>query len=362
MNHFGAGRFTKFASLSLQPCARARCAIFGRDIGQAFEKPVHQRPALRRFIALRETRRIRRKVLTRSGRCKRLQRLGLGRRRANRPFRQFYLGRACRIIGTGRLQIAQCSDIVPFAPDRVGHALPIEQGLRNCIPAGLGYFLVARQEGTADIERFLGAGHRDIHQPPVFLAFARLLRFLRSDHRARLGLFRHARQRYHTAIVRCQLPCPHRAAIRVARRIGEDNDRCLQPFGPMRSEHPHSIAAAGSFPLQFLVRGIEPVEEALQARRMLGGIGEGRADQLVDWVIRLAPQPRDELAASIPRAGQQPLQQRLWRFVIDLGEKRAQPIGGLHAQRRIAAANMVPQRHLLLAQAVFEQIVLRPAA
>ena len=130
----------------------------------------------------------------------------------------------------------------------------------------------------------------------------------------------------------------------------------------MCSQHAHGIAAARRFAFQFLVRGIEPVEETLQAGRVFGAIGKGRADQFIDRIIRLAPQPRDQLAPPVPRTGQQPVEQRLRMLVIDPRQQRAQAVGGRHAERRIAAADMVPQAHALVAQAMLQQVVLRPAA
>ena len=94
---------------------------------------------------------------------------------------------------------------------------------------------------------------------------------------------------------------------------------------------------------------------------MAGGIVLCSVQQLVDRIIGLSPQPRDQLAARLPGTEKHPVQQRLRRLVIGEAQHLAQSLRGLNYVGIPATAKMVPERHLVGPVAMIEQLLLGPA-
>ena len=135
-----------------------------------------------------------------------------------------------------------------------------------------------------------------------------------------------------------QLAC----AVGADRAVGKDHDRRFETLRAMHGHDAHLVAALARFAFQIAIAGIEPADEALQAGGMRAGIGIRRIEQFVDRIIRLTPQPRDQLAASVHRTDQHPVEQLLRAVVIGAAQDFAQGVHGLHHPLGIAFAQMLP--------------------
>ena len=135
-----------------------------------------------------------------------------------------------------------------------------------------------------------------------------------------------------------------RRAVGIAGRIGEDDDRRLQAFGAVHGHHPHQPSPAPSLALEFALACVEPADEALQARGVGRGKGQRGVEQFVDRVVGLAPEPRDELAAPLPRSDQHPVQQRLRRLEIGPAQQVRSISATPHRSGFTRLAQVVPQR------------------
>ena len=148
---------------------------------------------------------------------------------------------------------------------------------------------------------------------------------------------------------------------RPAGRIGENDDGRLQALGPVHGHHPHLPARIVGVAFEVGIRRVEPFDEAREARHMRTFVGEGGVEQFVDRIVRLTPQSGDELAASLPRPGQQPCQQRLRGLVVGAREQLLQLFARFHDEGIAGIAQMPPQAQVLVARDMREQIVLRPS-
>ena len=150
-------------------------------------------------------------------------------------------------------------------------------------------------------------------------------------------------------------------AIGIVRSVGQDHDRRLQAFRPVDRHHPHQPAAALGLALQLAVARIEPVEEPGQAGGLAGAIAVGGVEQFVERIVRLAPQPRHQLAPRLPGPDQQPVQQGLGHVVIGPGQQPDQLAHGRGHQRLARSAQVLPQGHAGGPVAMGQQVLLRPA-
>ena len=143
-------------------------------------------------------------------------------------------------------------------------------------------------------------------------------------------------------------------------RIGKDNDWRLQTLAAVHGHNPHQIGILARFPLQLTIASIEPLDKALQAHRMVGGIGLSRIEEFVDRIVRLAPQSLDQPAPSAPRTDQYPVQQCLHWLVIRQSQEVAQLPCGFGSTQCFAFAQVIPQPNLAITMAIFEQVFLTP--
>ena len=185
--------------------------------------------------------------------------------------------------------------------------------LDSAVPARLRRPLaVARAERAADIEPLLGAGHRDIEQPPMLLALEPVLRLdLRLERLGELVLARAEQRHRRPDRVRAVVA---RAACRASgrdrrSRVGEDHDRRLQALRAVHGHHPHRVERRRGIAHDLDVAAREPVEEALQRRRARALEFERAGEQFLDRIARLRAEPLEQLAPAVERPRQQGLEE-----------------------------------------------------
>ena len=158
-----------------------------------------------------------------------------------------------------------------------------------------------------------------------------------------------------------QAETAHWRIVGVARRIGENDDGRLQALRAVDRHDPHEVLARPGLSLELTLPRIEPPDESLQARRVRSGVGQRRVEQFVERIVGLAAKPRNQLAPSVPRADEQPVQQRLRRLEIGPRQERIEQLAQGEDFGLPRSAQMAPQAKLIRPIPVFQQLLLAPA-
>ena len=82
---------------------------------------------------------------------------------------------------------------------------------------------------------------------------------------------------------------------RLGRRVGENDDRRLQALGTVHRHHPHLVARHLHVALHFGTRRAQPVNEALQRRRLAPLVFEREIEEFIERIGR----PRDRAGRGI---------------------------------------------------------------
>ena len=152
------------------------------------------------------------------------------------------------------------------------------------VPATRGHPLAGAP--AADIEPVLGPRHGHVQQAAVLVVADGVRR--RPGRRRRLVAVALVGRPQH------QLPAlgPEQGRARGPRHlhsVGQDHDRRLQALGPMHGHHPHRAPALLQVALHLRLAGGEPMQEALQRRRVGALVGQGQGQKLIDGVVGLGP-------------------------------------------------------------------------
>ena len=156
------------------------------------------------------------------------------------------------------------------------------------VPAIGGRFLPGLP--AADVEPIFGPGHGDIEQAAIFLVLSRLERAAG----ARCGgtVERAAQRPDHEILV--FEPQEARAGARHLHRIGQEDNRRLEPFRTVHGHHANRVLSMLQVTLDLRRARGEPVQEALQRGHVLALMGEREGEKLVDRVGRLGSEPGQE--------------------------------------------------------------------
>ena len=103
--------------------------------------------------------------------------------------------------------------------------------------------------------------------------------------------------------------------------VGQEDDRCLQPFGAVHGHDPHFVAGMTfEVALHLLAPGLDPVQERLERRWMAALEGQRRGQELVERIVRLGTEPRQDAPAALARPKH--LGEQLMRpHEVDAGQK-----------------------------------------
>jgi hypothetical protein len=142
--------------------------------------------------------------------------------------------------------------------------LSVQHGLDQPVPSIALCLVLSPRQPARDVQPIFGAGERHIEQTPIFRCLLYRLRGPQSDRcRVIIGFAR----RPHWPPVARLWPKQRFLGLRRAGAIGQKYDRRLQALGTVNGHNPHFVAPGGiAIALDFLIRQIKPVKEALQAR------------------------------------------------------------------------------------------------
>ena len=352
-----------------EPVERRAFARIPRDIGQAFEQRMEQPAALCRAAHLGARRRAGDIVRAHRGRCQWARRARFLGRGAVEPFGQrwrdldgLFSGRLAQRC-FGRTMAKEMTRAAPFAViDRLDAQL-LEGAANGGVPAlGMRHALGLRPERTADDQAFLGAGERDIEEPPMFLELSPGGQIDRLGERSRrLPLARPKNGNGLVILENVPIHAAARAARGIDRGIGEDDERGLKPLGAVRRHHAYGIERRGWITDDLDIAAIEPVDEQLQRRRRIAFKLERGVQQFLDRIARLRPQPRQQLAPRIDRTGEQVFEEAVRRGEIGLAEDLADRLRRIALKRTRIAQMAVEASTLGAFQPVLHQLLLRPA-
>ena len=186
------------------------------------------------------------------------------------------------------------------------------------VPAILAHsvLLLPGLERSADKQILLGPSQGDIEQPPVFLPLARIAGFRGHFQRTRQILLARAEYGQAQALVHGPIQISRCLEIRIARGVGQYDDRCLQPLGAVDRHDAHRPPRLSRIPLDFNRTAIKPVDEPLQGRSRLALERQRLVGQLLDRVSRLVAQTRQQLAPSLHRPGKDVLEKAVRRCEV----------------------------------------------
>ena len=156
-------------------------------------------------------------------------------------------------------------------------------------PAGTSTHRPAPRRGlpAADHQPVLGAGQRDVEQPVVLLHPPLRRRIAQALGGGAAQLPPRRPDRHVAAGGRIGRP-QDRALVRRQRRgVRQDHQRRLQSLGAVHRHHPHQAAGAFRLALHLRAGAAQPVQEALQRRRMHAAVGQRRVQQFVHRFGRL---------------------------------------------------------------------------
>ena len=215
-----------------------------------------------------------------------------------------------------------------------GHARLLRPGADHFVPGGLFRHL----PGSAQDQPAFRTGQCNIQQALIFFFLSASRLFPRCLNHGRAFCARGAP---------ADSALPHLDQRRGARRVavgavGQDHHRRLQPLRAMHRHHPDTPARAVGLTLDLDIVGVQPAEEAGQARHVHPLVGQRLAQQFVDPVLGLGPQPRQQPPASaVPR--QHPLDQLEWPQEI---RPSAQIVEDCRRLRKLlpAPAELLPQK------------------
>ncbi len=162
---------------------------------------------------------------------------------------------------------------------------------------------------AADIKPVRRAGHRDVEQPAVFLV-APALRIAARSRGERHRVLRAGDQPERQAAVD---PLQRLHLIGCRGGIGQDHDWRLEPLGAVHGQHAHLAHALVEIALHLGLAGDQPMQEALERGRMVRLEGERRFQELVERILGLRTQPRQQPLPPAQRAQHLRSVSRAWR-------------------------------------------------